>query len=177
MSVHIRRLGPEDAGAFRALRLRALADHPNFFGSTHADEAARDPSFFRDRIVGRQAGDAVFGAFAGDDLIGIAGMFRGEGEARCHRGTLWTVYVAPEHRGTVVAERIIGAVIDHARRHVDALVGLVSMENPRARAFYRRLGFEVSGVERMVLKIEGRHIDEEILFMDFTQGGASSPAP
>jgi ribosomal protein S18 acetylase RimI-like enzyme len=163
-----------DAEAFRRLRLEALERHPRFFGSSAAEERVRDLDFFRDRLVERQPGNVVYGAFVGAELAGIAGMYRGEGEHRRHRGTLWTVYVAPAHRGDGLAEGLLRALIAHARVHVDLLTGLVVSDNHRARAFYRRLGFSVSGVERKVLKFGDDYLDEEILVMDFTEERAGA---
>jgi RimJ/RimL family protein N-acetyltransferase len=165
-----RPLDPErDAEAFRELRLEALEREPEFFGSLASEERARDLDFFRDRLRARQPGNVVYGAFVDGRLVGIAGMYRGEGATKRHRGTLWTVYVSPEHRGGGLAEGLLRALIAHARGHVELLTGLVTAENPRARAFYVRLGFSISGVERKILKFGDRYVDEEILLMDFTE--------
>lgn len=54
------------------------------------------------------------------------------------------VYVAPDHRGTDLADRLLGAALDHARGQslpLDRIVLDVDTENERARAFYRRHGF------------------------------------
>jgi hypothetical protein len=41
--VHVRRVRADEADALRDIRLRALADTPLAFGSTHAREAAYPP--------------------------------------------------------------------------------------------------------------------------------------
>lgn len=165
-----RPLDPEvDAEAFRDLRLEALEREPRAFGSLVEEERVRDLDFFRDRLRARQEGNVVYGAFVEGALVGIAGMYRAEGAARRHRGTLWTVYVQPAHRGGGISRGLILALVAHCRRHIDVLTGLVVADNHRARAFYRGLGFSVSGIERKALKFAGVPVDEEILVWDFTE--------
>jgi len=55
------------------------------------------------------------------------------------------IYVAPEHRGTGVADDLMDAALDVAREQslpLDRLVLDVDRENERAKAFYERHGFE-----------------------------------
>ncbi|MGE4529175.1 MAG: N-acetyltransferase family protein [Rhodospirillaceae bacterium] len=167
-SLCIRVLTETDAPAFRDLRLAGIAEHPEYFGAPYAEEEAAGLPLFEKRIRGSLPGDAMFGVFRGERMVGIAGMFRAASGTMRHRGTLWGVYVDPAERGGDTAERLIRAVIAHARQHVDVLTGLVTVTNPRARAFYVRLGFGFSGIERKILKVGGRHFDQEILVMDFT---------
>lgn len=163
-----RRLEAADAAAFRDLRLAGIVENPEYFGAPAAEEAAAGLALFANRIAGSQEGDAVFGAFRGDALVGVAGMFRPASGTMRHRGTLWGVYVVPEERGGETAERLIRTVIAHARQYVDVLTGHVTTTNRRARDFYVRLGFGFSGVEHKNLKVDGRYFDQEILVMDFT---------
>lgn len=168
----IRQLVLADAPAFRDLRIAGILENPHYFGAPAAEEAAAGLPLFETRIRGAQPGDAVFGAFRGAELVGVAGMYCPASGTMKHRGTLWGVYVSPAERGGDTATRLLQGVIAHARAHVDVLTGHVTVGNPRARAFYVRLGFGFSGVERKILKIEGRHYDQEILEMDFTAASA-----
>lgn len=165
----IRRLVEADAPAFMAMRIAAIVENPQYFGSPAAEEDAAGVAEFAARIRGKQDGDAVFGAFRGETLVGIAAMFRPASGTMKHRGTLWGVHVVPGERGGATAELLVRAVIEHARRHVDVLTGHVTVGNARARRFYERLGFDFSGVERKIFKVGGRHYDQEILVMDFTE--------
>lgn len=167
-----RPLVAEEAEDFRRLRLEALDRHPRAFGALAEEERGLDLAVFADRIRGRQPGDAVFGAFVGGRLCGIAGLQRAEGATRCHRAMLQTVYVRPEHRGGGLAEALVGAVIAHARAHVELVNAFVAAENGRARAFYRRLGFVATGVQRKMLKFADGPSDEVVLVLDLTRATA-----
>lgn len=80
----VRRLTGDDLDALWMMRLQALSDSPEAFGSTCEETVARGKEVFRRRIG---QGDEVFylGAFD-DNLIGIVGFYREEGIKNRHKG-------------------------------------------------------------------------------------------
>ena len=90
----IRRLLPADAALYREIRLEALTLAPEAFSSTFAAESVEPLSWFAARLDRA----AVFGAFAGGDLLGIAGFFAKQGRKEAHKGALWGMYVRPNAR-------------------------------------------------------------------------------
>lgn len=111
----IRPIAPHEWPAYRALRLRSLADSPDAFGSTHALEAARPDSLWSSRLEAA--------AHSGKDLP----LFALDGEAPC--GLLWCkivaddpaladlfqMWVAPEHRGRGLGGALLREAIAWAR--------------------------------------------------------------
>ena len=81
----------------------------------------------------------LVGARVAEELVGIAGIeLQGAGTAELKR-----FYVRPAHRGTGVADALIGALLDHAVRHRVRVVRLETGDAQHAAiAFYRRHGFE-----------------------------------
>ena len=68
-----------------------------------------------------------------------------------HAGPLLVgVYVSPDYRGDVagVSRLLLDAVEDWARLHGDTLRLEVHEDNPRARRFYEKLGFTMTGRSR-----------------------------
>ena len=167
-SIAIRALGASDAEAFRALRLTALAQAPEAFGASLADESTRPLERFAERLA-PPAPSLVFGAFSGTDLVGVAGFLVYEGEKHRHIGLLWGVYLQPEQRGQGTAARLIGTLIAHARQHVVILHADVGADNHPARRLYESLGFQLYGVHPKALFVNGRYIDEALLALDFTE--------
>ncbi len=155
----VRLLRPDEAAAFRAIRLEALEQAPEAFGSMLEDEATKPLDWFRERLDGR----IVFGALAGPALVGIAGFYAQSGAKKCHKGVLWGVYVRPAARGSGVARRLAEAVIDHARGRVEILQLTVVTTNARARGLYTSLGFVEYGVEQRALKLGSAYFDEALM--------------
>ncbi len=72
----VRRIAPDEGETLRAVRLRALADAPLAFGSTHAREAAYPPERWRDWAEASSAGGGQAFFFAVDEHLGRAGRPR-----------------------------------------------------------------------------------------------------
>ncbi|WP_376986446.1 GNAT family N-acetyltransferase [Bosea sp. R86505] len=164
----IRLLGPADAAAYRALRLQALRDHPEAFGASHEDEAARSLDMTARRLDGGPW-NCVFGAFAGESLIGTAGFIVPDRSPKSrHKGLLVGVHVAPAHRGHGLGRALVKAVIDHARAHVVLLQAAVGVANAPALRLYESLGFQRYGREDKALLVDGVFIDEALIVLDFS---------
>jgi ribosomal protein S18 acetylase RimI-like enzyme len=157
--VLVRPLSPEDAALFREIRLEGLAQDPDAFTSTFEDESERPLSLFAERLAAR----TVFAAFRGSDLLGVAGFYVQPGPKHRHKGMLWGMYVRPDARGGGVGARLVEAVIDHARAHVELIELTVVSENAAARRRYRRRGFEEYGLEKRAAKYRGRYHDDVLM--------------
>lgn len=155
----IRALSPADAAEFRRIRLEALMLHPESFGASHADAVQRDEAHFAAML----ADNTIFGAELDGRLVGTAAFSRRQGEKARHKAVMWAVYVEAGQRGKHLGERLVQAVIDHARRHVRVLQCSVVTENNHARNIYLRLGFRHYGIERRALRVDGRFLDEDLL--------------
>ena len=168
MDYVIRRLGHDDAAAFRVVRLEALQAHPEAFGADFQDETARDGQWFADWI-GRSA---VFAAFDADRIVGIAGFFKVTGRKSAHMGKLISMYVRPEARGSGAALDLVEAVLEHAAGQVIQVHLGVAAGNEPALRLYRKAGFEIYGTEPRALFVNGRYIDEHLMvrFLDKAPG-------
>ena len=160
--VRVRLLGAEDAEAFQVLRLRALLECPTAFASSHAEEAGTPVGVVASRLAAT-ASAAIFGAFAGDALVGVAGLQREAMTKLAHKACLWGVYVAPAARRRGLAQRLVQAALEHGRTNWIGLRQVflgVNVANEGALALYRGLGFEVYGTERGFLLHDGMLHDE-----------------
>jgi ribosomal protein S18 acetylase RimI-like enzyme len=157
--IEVRRLLPADGASYRKIRLEALRDAPEAFGSTFEAESAEPLSWFAARLDSA----AVFGAFLGGDLIGVAGLFIKQGRKEAHKGVLWGMYVATDARRSGIGRRLVEAVVEHARRRVELLQLTVVATNAPARHLYTELGFVEYGIEPHALKHDGRYWDEILM--------------
>lgn len=155
----IRRLAPSDAEAFRAIRLEALAAHPEAFAASLAQESERPLAWFAERLES----NAVFGAFVDEALVGIMGLHVPDNEKLRHKGVLWTVYVAPAARGSGVSRALLRQLLDHAAMIVEEVRLQVAESNAPAVALYEACGFATYGREPRALKIDGRYVDDLLM--------------
>ena len=157
--IEIRRLGLGDAPGFRALRLRALRDHPADFGADFVEEGGRNLGHF----VGQLADNHVMGAWVGGALVGIVAIeFKSKAKER-HRGFLWGVYVSPEGRGRGVAPALLDAALAVAFARVEQVELGVRVGNERAEGLYGSRGFVRYGVEPGTYRVAGVSYDSALM--------------
>ena len=159
----IRRLqGDADAALYREIRLESLKDAPEAFLSDYESEAARPFEHFASRI----AGSVAFGAFRGDDMLGLAAYYVEPQPRRAHKGVLWGVYVRPAARGSGLARQLVQAALDHAADHVEAMNLIVERGNKAARRLYTGLGFVEYGLEKDAVRIGDRYFDDVLMMKE-----------
>jgi ribosomal protein S18 acetylase RimI-like enzyme len=168
--IDLRRLGAEDAAAYREIRLEALADSPHAFSSTL--ESEQDQPL--DRFAARLADDFVLGAFVGARLIGIAGFYVQPRPKHRHKGMLWGMYVRPDHRSAGIGRKLVEAIIAHARQHVELLQLFVVADNLPARRLYASLGFVEYGIERHATKYHGEYHDDVLMALPLMRDSAAA---
>lgn len=162
--IELRRLTPVDAALFREIRLEGLERDPGAFSSTFEDESTQPLSFFEQRL----GSSAVFGAFRGMELLGVAGFRVQPGPKHGHKGLLWGMYVRPAARQTGIGRKLVEAVIEHARGEVELLQLSVISDNQPARRLYAKLGFEEYGIERRAAKYRGEYHDDVLMAKTLT---------
>jgi len=151
----------EDAPAYRELRLQALANHPEAFGSDYETSLHLPMTDWEERL--RALGDEsmIFFAVHESGFAGMCGIFRGNSKKTRHSATIVGVYVRPAWRGYQIADLLIEACIDWARDHDIVIVKLaVNTTNTAAIRCYARCGFSVYGVDPQVIEVDGMMYDE-----------------
>jgi RimJ/RimL family protein N-acetyltransferase len=164
----LRRLAPDDAAEYRALRLRGLEEHPDAFTSSHAEERDK-PLAATQRRLAPDGADAVYGAFVDGTLVGVAGLGREARAKNRHKATLFGMYVAPEHAREGIGAALLRHVIDEARRRpgLEQLILTVTETNVAARTLYEQSGFRSFCVERRAIRVDDAYYDKDhmILFL------------
>jgi ribosomal protein S18 acetylase RimI-like enzyme len=172
-AITVRPLSSADAALFREVRLEGLTQDPDAFSSTFEEESKKPLSSFAERLTA----SAVFAAFRGPDILGVAGFYGQPGPKHRHKGILWGMYVRPHARGAGIGGRLVEAVIDHARAHVELIELTVISENLAARRLYRRLGFEEYGLEKRAAKYRGRYHDNVLMMKMLTPESEPGAGP
>lgn len=142
MTDRIERVDADAWARARGVRLRALRDAPDAFWSTTEGEARLAVSVWRRRLARPDA--ATFLAVRDGRDVGLAIGARHHAHPR--DAGLYSVWVAPEVRGSGLADQLVMAVVDWARAAGHPRIRLdVADDNLRAVGLYARLGFTPTG--------------------------------
>ena len=142
----IRTFAPHEWAIYKDLRLRALADAPEAFGSTLAAE--------KDHSEAEWSGRLARGASSGWDLPLVAevdgqpfGLAWGQiDESDLNVAHLYQMWVAPSHRRLGVGQMLLEAVMTWARAKNASYLDLgVTYRDSPAMRLYTRAGFEPAG--------------------------------
>jgi ribosomal protein S18 acetylase RimI-like enzyme len=152
--LEIQRLNSTEGERWRSIRLTALHDAPDAFGTTLAEANAFPPELWS-----RQVGE--FPTFiAVLDAIDVGVVRASPDEEQPGAAFLLSMWVAPDARGKGVGEELIDAVAGWAESDgFSRLVLDVADTNASAIALYARKGFEPTG-ETGTLPSPRQHIRE-----------------
>jgi len=156
----VRQLGVADAPAYRALRLRGLAEYPLAFTSSAEEEAARPLDWSVQRLTDAplRSNDLFLGAFVGGQLQGLVGLQGRYRPKERHNATVVGLFVAPEAGGRGLGRALMVELLNCARARPELLqLDLTVTEgNAAAQTLYASLGFTVYGVLPSAVRVEGR---------------------
>ena len=145
--VLVRETAMDDWRALRDIRLTALRDAPDAFGSTYAEQAVFEEADWRRRIARGGTFLAYIPEVNASEPVGLIGGYQEEpGQEEPGVVELVSMFVRPRARGRRVGEALIAAVIDWAAARNAASVHLwVTETNKHARLLYERCGFAPTG--------------------------------
>lgn len=145
-SPSIRTFAPNEWDTYKDLRLRALADSPDAFGRTLAEEQSRGDAEWSSRLASGvdSRWDLPLLAEIDGDMIGLAwGRIE---SSNLDVANLYQMWVAPHYRGLGAGQMLLKAVIDWARAANVCYLALgVTCGNNPAMRLYLRAGFKPVG--------------------------------
>lgn len=161
--VTIRHLIRDEIPQWWDMRLRALREHPEAYGSDYETSRQQGYGHVVDRNFGPTAGiNAIFVAVDPDGaFLGTAGVYADSGK-RSHIAVIIGVYTRPESRGQGLCRRLIDAAIAHCRKAPGILqvhIG-VNASNGPALHVYKAAGFVAWGTEPRAIALPDRFDDE-----------------
>ena len=161
--MRIRPGAPSDAGRLAEFAERIFRE--TFAPDNRAEDmAAYVAANYGPAVQARELGDAAIGTLVAEDGEVLAGFaqLRGGTTPKCVTGAgpveLWRFYVDRAWQGTGLAGDLMRAVrAEAARRGCRTLWLAVWERNPRAMAFYRKVGFAEVGAQEFVLGRDRQH--------------------
>jgi ribosomal protein S18 acetylase RimI-like enzyme len=165
----VRRLMPEDAGAYLSVRWRALREKPPAFSSFPENQ----PDLEETAVRLAQKGDRCFlGAFQDRQIIaGIVRLSRyPEIEEQSH-AYVAGLYVLPAFRRSGYGRALMQTALTWAASRNFRKVNLaVVTEQEPAIQLYESLGFRIYGLERATFSRDGRTYDEYLMTRELPRG-------
>ena len=142
----VRPIRASEADLLRDLRLRALADSPDAFGSTYEAEMSLPPRAWAERAEVSARGE-IRVTFVAEGAAGWVGMAVADLDSdRPGVARLFGLWVAPEARGAGLGLALVTAVATWAHeRGARSLNLLVVASNAAAIRLYERAGYERTG--------------------------------
>ena len=138
----IRRIEPIEWAAYKALRLQALRDSPDSFGSTVAAETARPDILWKDRLVAANSSgiDLPIFALVGTLPVGLAWAKVDATDPQIVN--LFQMWVHPTHRGYGLGRSLLAESVAWSRTIGASSVCLgVTIADSTAWRLYSDFGF------------------------------------
>ncbi len=158
--MNIRLLNDSDAQVYKEVRLRALKNDPDAFGSTYKQEETKPLVHIIERIHHTKDQFAL-GCFDDNNtLVGIVNFSRENRLKTAHKGNIYGMYVEPKFRGRGLGKALLIALIERATKECEGLEQI----HLTVVSLYVSLGFEVYGVEPHALKFE-QYFDEDLMIL------------
>jgi len=163
MTELIRIAKPEDAGELLALRRKLFAEsntmlwEPGEFVATEDDERRRIKQLTSARNC------TYFVATCGERIVGLL-FATGSPINRLRNSTTLALGVAREYEGQGIATRLVQRALLWSQQVGLRRVELtVHTDHIRAIGLYLRCGFQVEGVRRSSMLVDGRYVDEYLM--------------
>lgn len=135
----IRQLNADDVADFRTIRLSALKNTPEMFGSSYAVEATKPLSVFAE-VISKYT---IFAAYSQQKIIGVLILDLENDSKNKHQAQLYGFFVEPAFRGQGIATQLLQATIQHAQPYVEQVTLSVMATNLPAIHLYQKLGFKI----------------------------------
>ncbi len=141
--ISVRALNERDGNAFKAIRLEALRNEGNYFGTSYEEERKMIAEQWRRRC--KRTGDqCLFGLFHDDNLVGIMAATKWSGDPE-GKTVLWgSAYVRGVHRGKGLAAPLYEARRDWSIQNpnFDQAVFFIRDGNERSTEIHKKQGAE-----------------------------------
>ncbi|SME94771.1 Protein N-acetyltransferase, RimJ/RimL family [Paenibacillus barengoltzii] len=158
--IEIREIRVDDAERF--LNLCLQLDQETKFMLYEPGERTTTAEEQRERIqsILSEAGSTILVAEDQGELVGYLAVFGGQANRTKHVGYI-VVGITQAYSGKGIGTRLFQtAEVWRAQTELTKFELTVMIPNERAVALYKKVGFEVEGVKRNSIRVDGNYVDE-----------------
>ena len=161
--VTITQLTPDNWEEYKEIRLKALLDDPQAFGSTYEDESKFTDIQWQERPNNQHT--VILLARDDTRTIGMVGIHWEEYEKLSHVAHIWGMFVDKDYRGQGIGRQLMEEIEKKAReKSITEKIKLEVVTNQStALELYRKLGFREVGVQEKQMKQDGVYYDSYLM--------------
>lgn len=159
----IYKLTPADWQIYKELRLEALKNDSEAFGSSYEESVSKTDEEWRKKLENPK--DHIFVARDGENYVGMAAAYKEQGKKMSHIAYVWGVYVRDAYRGQKIGKQLMRAVLAELRANSEIKkINLnVNTKQLPAVKMYESLGFQIAGTLHKEMKINDEFFDEYLM--------------
>ena len=161
----VRQLKRSDLEDYKKIRLNALKNDPEAFGSSYEEESIFSDEQFLRRFKRETA--YIFGAFVAGEIVGLCSLSFQPRKKMEHRADIHQMYVEPFMRNKGIGRALIEKVLEMAtsREETEQIYLTVVDTNAAAKRLYETFGFKTYGVEKRAMKYNGVYYDHVLMVL------------
>jgi len=152
--------------AYKAIRLEALKENPEAFGSSYEEEVNDHQRFVR-RLEEDSLTSFTLGCFEDDVLVGIVAFVQERSLKRKHIGGIYSMYVTGRARNKAYGKLLFADLLKRVTLvpEIQQIHLQVVSSNSAAIKLYEHFNFKTYGVEKNALKIDDTFYDENLMVL------------
>jgi ribosomal protein S18 acetylase RimI-like enzyme len=160
--MEIVKLTPADWKKFKNIRLEALKNESQSFGTTYEEGLKKTVEEWKEPLG--KSTSYIFGAEENNELFGLAAAYQENGKKCSHVAYIWGVYVRKSHRRKGIGKKLMVAIIKElkskkvVKANLNVTIGKIS-----ALKLYQSLGFKTVGIMHKEMKVNGKYLDEYLM--------------
>ncbi|OKH52711.1 GNAT family N-acetyltransferase [Calothrix sp. HK-06] len=153
----IKTLTKHDGEDYHQIRLEALYNNPDSYGTTYQEEATKTIDDFRDKIP--VDNNFILGCYDDKKIIGIIAFHQESRIKTKHKAYIRSMYVKLEYRRQGIGELLLTELIVKAKatNEIEILLLDVVTSNVPAKQLYLSFGFKIYGIEKMAYKFNNQY--------------------
>ncbi len=161
--MEIIKLNPEDWGKLKNIRLEALKEEGDAFGSSYTESATHSDEEWQRKLASPKNPTMV--VCDEGQAIGMAGAYQEKGANVKHITYVWGVYLRKSYRGKGLGQKLMEALLDEIAKNtgIEKINLNVNTSRLSAIKIYEKLGFKIIGTLHKEMKFKGKYIDEHVM--------------
>lgn len=162
--IKIRNLTQNDAERYRNIRLEALSNSPDSFGTIYAENASLTVDDFKDKIPADK-NSCILGYYQDRNLLGIVALHQELRTKVRHKAYIRSMYVRSRHQQKGIGKLLLSELIERAKatKEIEILLLDVVTNNVPGKKLYSSFGFQTYGIEKMAYKLNRQYFDLEYM--------------